>query len=57
MENRPLKYRIKDAEQAAALIKSIKTKSSPTDVPAAIDQEIADADRLVERLKLQEFFP
>lgn len=56
-ENRPLKDRIKDAEQAAALLKSVKTRSSPADMPATIDQEIADADRLVERLKLQEFFP
>ena len=56
-EDRPLKDRILDAESAAALLKSIKQRASATDKPKTIDAEIIEADRLVEKLKLQEFFP
>ncbi len=56
-EDRLLKDRIRDAETAASLLKNIKQKASPADRPKSIDEEIAAADRLVEKLKLQEFFP
>jgi len=56
-EDRPLKDRIKDAEAAAALLKKVKAKASPSQQPADLDQQIVEADRLVERLKLLEFFP
>jgi hypothetical protein len=56
-EQRALKDRIRDSEQAVALLKNIKTKAPPSQQPAGLDQEIAEAERLVERLKLQEFFP
>ncbi len=56
-EDRPLKDRIKDAESAAALLKNVKAKAAPSQQPADLDQQIVEADRLVERLKLLEFFP
>lgn len=56
-EDRPLKSRIRAAEEAAALFKAIKQKAPTAQRPKALDEEIAEADRLVEKLKLQEFFP
>ena len=56
-EDRPLKDRIKDAEAAAVLLKKVKAKAAPSHQPAVLDQQIVEADRLVERLKLLEFFP
>jgi hypothetical protein len=56
-EARPLKDRIKDCDAAAGLLKAIKARAKPAELPPNLDQEIMEADRLLERLKLQEFFP
>jgi len=56
-DERALKDRIRDCEQAVDLLKNIKAKAPPAQRPDGIAQEIADAEKLLERLKLQEFFP
>jgi len=56
-EDRSLKERIADCEQALALLRAIKANAAAPDQPPTLDAEIAEADRLLEKLKLQEFFP
>jgi hypothetical protein len=56
-ESRPLKDRIKACEEAVTLLKAVKSRATPTETPGGLEQEIAEADRLLERLRLQEYFP
>jgi hypothetical protein len=56
-ESRALKERIKDCEEAVALLKAIKARVSAEEAPASLDQQITEAESLLERLRLQEYFP
>lgn len=56
-EERPLKDRIRDVDGAIAVMKSIRAKAHASEQPADLAKTLAEAERLLERLKLQEFFP
>lgn len=56
-EDRPLKDRIVDVEKAVDAMKAIHDKAAASDKPADLVKTLAEAQRLLERLKLQEFFP
>jgi hypothetical protein len=56
-EDRELKARISDCEQSVALLKGIKARASADERPEGLDEQIIEAEQLLERLKLQQFFP
>jgi hypothetical protein len=56
-EDRQLKDRVSDCEQSVALLKGIKARAAAAERPEGLDEQIVEAERLLERLKLQQFFP
>ncbi len=56
-EDRPLKDRISDVERALETLRVMRDRTAVAQRSQELLASIADAERLLERLKLQEFFP